>query len=387
MRLSHFEHFGPRCPACVWRAREQDLARAPLFDCAPLPRLVIEKVEASEGKGDALIVHGVLRCVDGTCGERFPIVDGVPIIVANVRELIERDGDALLRRTDLPEGVEGFIAAATGPGGKFDRARLYTGAYAWDHYGRGEGAGGEGGNAVRVLRRLVEMGGVRPESLGPDARMLDVGCATGGVSFELGAMTQEGLVLGVDTHLGMLRVAQRALRTGEAVYPLRREGVVYDRVHVAVDARRMAQAHRVDFWCCDAMALPMESAAVDACVALHTLDAVASPAGLLAELSRVTRDRGRVLLASPFDWTQSVTAMENWLGGHSEHAAHRGEGAGVLEMLLSGGAPAQSGIDRLRALARDDMEWRVRLYARAMTHYRTHLVACEVACEVREPMA
>jgi SAM-dependent methyltransferase len=375
----------------VWRAREQDLSRAPRFDCAALPRLEIEGVEETDG--DALIVYGVLRCVDGACGARFPIIDGVPMIVANVRDLIERDGDALLRRTDLPEGVEGFIAAAMGPGGKFDRARLYTGAYAWDHYGSGGGAGGEGGDAVRVLRRLVEMGGglgVGSE-VGGVGGVIDAGCATGGVSLELGAMVGEAsdraLVLGVDMHLGMLRVAQSALRTGEVVYPLRREGLVYDRVRVAVDARRMAHAGRVDFWCCDAMALPIASASVDACVTLHTLDAVASPAGLLAELSRVTRDKGRVLLASPFDWTQSVTAMENWLGGHSEHAPHRGEGASVLEMLLSGGASGielgGSGIDRLRVIARGDMEWRVRLYARAMTHYRTHMIACEV----REPMA
>lgn len=397
MRLSHFEHFAPRCPACIWRSRELDLARAPTFDCAQLAPLSLERIESREGSSNALILEGVLRCEDAACAARYPIIDGVPMILANVREVIKRDSAMILRRDDLSETIESFIAACVGPGGEFDRARLYTGAYAWDHYGTGAGGacagaggGGSGGDAARVLRRLIQLaGGLHPRSPGS---VIDAGCATGGVSFELGAILAESerdaapnqaLVLGVDMHLGMLRVAQSALRTGEVIYPLRREGVVYDRMRVPVDARRMAHAPRVDFWCCDAMALPFAGASVDACVTLHTLDAVGSPAGLLAELSRVTKDKGRVLLASPFDWTQNVTPMENWLGGHSEHAPHRGEGASVLDMLLSGAAPAGSGIDRLRILARDDMEWRVRLYARAMTHYRTHLLACEV----RSPQA
>lgn len=389
MRLSHFEQFAPRCPACVWRARGADAARAARYDCAGLAPLVIEAIEEREGSGGDggdVIVHGVLRCEEPACGARFPIVDGVPIIVANVRELIARDGEALLRRTDLPSGVEGYIAEAMGPGGAFDRGRLYSGAYAWDHYGVGgdalSRAGGAGGDAVRVLRRLVEMSGVRLESMGRDARVLDVGCATGGVAFEVGTMMHDGLVLGVDVHLGMLRMAQRALRTGVVEYPLRHEGVVYERVRVAVEARRMARAHRVDFWCCDAMAMPIPSGSVDACVGLHTLDAVASPAGLLSELSRVTKDAGRVLLATPFDWTQSVTPMEHWLGGHAAHASHGGDGARVLEWLLGGGGAEAgvlgSGIERMRIIATDDVEWRVRLHARAMTHYRTHLLACEV---------
>lgn len=394
MRLSHFEHFAPRCPACIWRSRELDLARAPTFDCAQLPPLTLDRIESREGLNNALIVEGMLRCEDAACAARYPIIDGVPMILANVREVIKRDAAMILRRDDLSEHTESFVAACVGPGGELDRARLYTGAYAWDHYGNG---GGNGGDAARVLRRLIEMGGgLGAGNVGGVGGAIDAGCATGGVSFELGAMLAEAehdaatnhaepnqaLVLGVDMHLGMLRVAQSALRTAEVVYPLRREGLVYDRVHVPVDARRMAHAPRVDFWCCDAMALPIASASVGTCVTLHTLDAVPSPAGLLSELSRVTKNNGRVLLASPFDWTLAVTPVENWLGGHSEHAPHRGDGASVLDMLLSGAAPSGSGIDRLRILARDDMEWRVRLYARAMTHYRTHLLACEVREQV-----
>lgn len=380
MRLRHFDEFAPRCPACVWRARGEDVARAAGFDCVGLTPLELERIESREGagpNGGGIVVHGVLRCRDRACQSRYPVIDGVPMIVANVRELLQRDGvSGLMMRSDLPSGVEAYVAEALGQDGAFDRERLYAGAYAWDHYGTG--AANEGDDAVRVMRRLVAMG-----KQGVGARVLDVGCATGGVGFELGAMTgdagKHGLVLGIDMHLTMLRVAQGALRTGVAVYPLRREGVVYDRVRVAVGRDRMANAERVDFWCVDALVMPIASGRVDTCVALHTLDSVGSPAGLLAEMARVTRSTsGRVLLASPFDWTQRVTPMEHWLGGHASGAPHGGESASVLEWLLGGGAPRGSGLDRLRILERDDMEWRVRLYARGSTHYRTHLLACEV---------
>jgi len=412
MRLSHFEHFAPRCPACVWRARGADPSRAPVFDCAPMPALALERIESREGAGSdggGVIVHGALRCLD--CGERFPIIDGVPVIVADVNEQLRRHSGAILRRRDLPSGIEDLVSEAIGPDDASARTMLYTSAYAWDHYGVGgvggaSGSGDDGreehGDAVRVLRRLTEMAGNCLGGARGVQRVLDVGCATGGASFELGAMVGElacesgsasgpgseselggGLVLGIDMHLAMLRVAQASLRTGVAEYALRHEGVVYSRVRAAVEARRMRQAHRVDFWCCDALCMPFASASIDACASLHTLEAVANPAGLLSELARVTRggeegQGGRVLLATPFDWTQSVTAMEHWLGGRAAHAPHGGDGASVLEWLLREGAPSGSGIDRLRVMERDDMNWRVRLYARATTHYRTHLLACEV---------
>ncbi len=451
MRISHFERFAPRCPICVNQARQSDLTNAVSFDPARLPRLVLHEVYHAETTLDLheIIVHGVLRCAEQSCQAEFPIIDGIPIVLANARETIAFSAGAIFKRADLPEPIEAMlgdclgsstglangggsvVGGGSGGGGAwFDRARLYAGAYASDHYGmqidHAEASSKSQSNAqwnaqsngytstlksstsygaaARIMERLVHMAGgfggrlVHGQAVGADTRsfaidVIDIGCATGGVCLRLAELlgddlsatakqrNADALVLGIDINIGMLRIAQWVIRTGLAKYPLRREGLVYDHQEVQISPMARAHAHRVDFWCCDALALPIASRSVAACVALNTLDSVASPVGLLAELARVTQTKGRVLLASPFDWNASVTPVENWLGGHSQRAEHAGESARVLAMLLSNGDDSTRGVGvlaQLRVLARDDMDWAVRLHARATTIYKTHLLACEV---------
>ena len=102
------------------------------------------------------------------------------------------------------------------------------------------------------------------------SRALDLGCSVGRTSFEL-AKRSDGLVLGVDLHLPMLRLARRVLETGTVSYARRRVGIVYDRrdFDVAFD-----DADRVDFWACDAMALPFRDAGFGHAMALNVLDCV-----------------------------------------------------------------------------------------------------------------
>ena len=63
---------------------------------------------------------------------------------------------------------------------------------------------------------------------------------------------EDTLVLGVDIHLALLRLARRAA-AGVLSYPRRRIGIVYDRRRFPVP---LPGADRVDFWACDALALP-----------------------------------------------------------------------------------------------------------------------------------
>ena len=193
-----------------------------------------------------------------------------------------------------------------------------------------------------------------------------LGCGAGRTTFDLAARHPEALVLGIDVNLALLRLAHGAMR-GRICYPRRRIGLVYDRRAFAVD---LPAAARVDFWACDAAALPFEPGAAALIAALNLLDCVPDPAALLAALGTALRPGGRLLLATPYDWATRATQVEGWIGGHSQ----RGEDGGAAE-------------PRLRALLGDlrvlgevaAFPWATRLHARSAVAYRSHLLAAQRA--------
>ena len=353
MKLSHFNAFAPICPVCRQGGREAALVIADVADGC-----------------DIAITAGMLHCVSSR--HEYPILDGIPLIVPQVATLIAERGVELLLRDDLPASLESLIGDAIGPESWFDMMRQVQSTYAWDGYGDLDPdevvspGGPVPGAARRCLSALLALAGPRAGM----TRLLDLGCAAGRTSFDLAERHPEALVLGADIHLGLLRIAQRAT-TGQIAYPRRRIGLVYDRRRFDVALEGTA---RVDFWACDAMALPFRDAQADLCVGLNLLDCVPNPRALLESLARITRPEGHVLLSTPYDWSTRATPLANWLGGHSQRAEHQGAGEAFLHALLNGApdhAVAGLGLHAEQA----DFAWHTRLHERSAVQYRTHLMA------------
>lgn len=222
MRRRHFETLRPLCPVCRRRGGENALAIA----------------DAVREDGDA-IVEGRLQCPAGDCLREYPIVDGVPLLIADLRAWMNANALQVLVREDLSPELESLIGDACGPGSAFDANRLHLSSYARDHYGDLDPDGAAAGSlVVALLARALELAGGLP-----DGPVIDVGCAVGRTSFEL-ARRCKGLVLGIDLNFAMLRLANRLLHQGEVRYDRRRIGVVYDRRRFPA---RFAGSERVDF--------------------------------------------------------------------------------------------------------------------------------------------
>jgi SAM-dependent methyltransferase len=377
VRLSHFTAFAPVCPVCVRAGRSA-------------PKLVIAAVAAGSA---AEVTAGTLHCPG--CRHEYPVVDGIPLIVPELRRLLGERGIELLLRDDLDTASESLIGDAIGPDSWLDGIRQTQSTYGWDGYGdldpaesfSADGPVPDGslhdglrpGAARRCLARLLELAPAAADA----SRMLDLGCAVGRTSFDLADAHPQALVLGIDIHLGLLRLAHAAAR-GSVCYPRRRIGLVYDRRRFAV---AFAGAARVDFWACDALALPFAPAVAELCLALNLLDCVLDPRRLLQGMADATAPGGRILLATPYDWSTRATPLEAWLGGHSQRAAHGGAGEAFLHALI-GDAPdadpfladpppadphAVQGLARIAEQA--EWPWATRLHARSAVQYRTHLLA------------
>ena len=345
MREAHFEAFRPVCVRCRSLGRGE-------------PALALTAFHRDGGD----VVDGMLTCRE--CHYEYPILRGVPFLVADVRDHVGRHLADLRAGDDLSEYAESVIGDCAGPDGDFGRNRLYLSSYGLSHWGDIEPAIPGGAGLVPVIGAALELAGeVR-------GRWADLGCSLGRASFELAARTGAP-VLGVDINLSMLRAARRIAIDGRLRHPLRRVGVVYGRREAELDH---AERSRVDFWYADATSLPFAGAALDGALSLNVLDAVQWPLAHLHELARVLVPDGRAIVASPYDWTVPVTPLEGWLGGHSQRGPLGGSSAAELRRILTRDARPGGAPDLFIDAERPDVSWRTPMHERAHVEYRLDMV-------------
>lgn len=356
MKRRHFEALQPICPSC----RVQQIGDFPL---------ALAWVAREEGD---TVLEGALECSNQSCRLEYPILDGLPVLVPDARAYLADHLFHLVLREDLDPRIESLLGECAGPGSAFDTTRVHLSSYASDHYGefevRHDADANESrpGSIARVWRTVRQL--VPTPAGGPS---IEVGCSVGRVAFEIAEETQD-LVLGVDLNASMLRLAQRALRTGAVSYPVRTAGLLYERRNCDLPFR---SRDRVDFWIADGAALPFSSGTFARAVALNVIDAVASPLDLIRSMIDGLRPGGEILLATPYDWSSAVTHPAAWIGGHSPRAPGSGSGAEVLRALLTPGAHPAS-LDGVRILGElGDVPWTVRMHERAHCAYRLHAMA------------
>ena len=353
MKRTHFDAIAPVCAVC----RQSDIE-------SPLVISRILREDASD------ILEGILQCSRIGCQREYPILDGIPLLVPALRAYVSQNIFPILRRSDFSDVIESILGDCCGPGSALDQTRQHLSSYAWGHYSDMDPLESKG--LKLSLVELLELGLTLAGPLGPGP-ILDAGCAVGRSSFEL-AERQERLVLGIDVSFSMLQVASRALRTGQIRYPRRRVGLVYDERVFPVHFQR---PDLVDFWVCDALALPFPKSAFSLVTSLNLLDCLSSPHDHLVSIGQALAPGGRAILCTPYDWSPGATSIEGWIGGHSQRGPQGGDSAAALRALLTPNAHPAS-IDQLELVAdAGTLPWRVRLHDRSMVEYATHLVVAE----------
>ncbi|KRT56427.1 class I SAM-dependent methyltransferase [endosymbiont of Ridgeia piscesae] len=355
MRLSHFEALAPICPRCRLKS-------------AQAHPLVVATVEQQLQEQ---VIEGILHCSNPACQLEYPIIDGIPIIVPNVRQYLADNLFYLTLRSDLSPVMASMLGDAAGPGTPFDSNRQYLSTYTWDAYGKYDPAEPESQQGVSpgAVKRCLSAGMELLPRI-PEGPAIDLGCAVGGATFEL-ALHTNGLVIGIDKNFSLLQLAQRVLREGTVSYPRRRIGIVYDQREFPVP---VTDAERVDFWACDALELPFADATFGLAVGLQLVDSVNSPTALLEETARSLRSSGAMIMATPYDWSPAVTPLESWIGGHSQRGSNAGAAEPLLRSLLTPEAHPQSvkGMQLTNEIT--NFPWHTRIHDRSIMQYRAHLV-------------
>jgi SAM-dependent methyltransferase len=328
----------------------------------------------SVSKEDSVSVfEGVLMCSNSQCLREYPIIDGLPIIVADLRSYITTNY-ALLYRSDLSGITESIIGDCMGPGSIFDATRQHLSTYCFNHYGDFSApeltaSSERPGSVAALLDHAVNMTDICKVK----GASIDTGCACGRTTFEL-ARKSDDIVLGVDLNFGLLQKAAEVLNTHSISYPLRRTGMVYQKMsHQA----NFGRTENVDFWVCDATNLPFVDEAFELAVSFNLLDSMTSPFDHLKELARILADKGKVLLCSPYDWSPNATAVEAWIGGHSQRAKGQGLSENVLRSLFAGGEHPYAIKELAIAAEEHDVPWTLRIHDRSIMQYMVHLITLQ----------
>lgn len=359
MRIGHFESLKPICPRC--KIEQQTVAPLNIADIARQTK--------------DTILEGHLICSNSQCQTVYPIIDGIPVIVHPVRKYFNDNFYHVTVRDDLSTLSESILGDLAGPGAEFNSIRHYLSAYAFDHYGDqapenefgNQQPGTKPGSVVNCLHAGFSI--IDNTISGP---ALDIGCAVGRSTFEVATRTGE-LTLGIDLNFSLLRLAQTVLLEGRVQFPLKRTGIVYDQHEFDV---HMPNRNNVDFWACDASALPFDSEHFNFISALNVLDTVNSPVAFLKSIDDALATNGALLLSTPYDWSPPVP-LQNWLGGHSQYQTHKGNSETVLRQHL---APDQKSPLNLKLTMTAEIEhhpWQVRVHNRRTATYDTHIIACK----------
>jgi len=281
------------------------------------------------------------------CGRRYPVVDGVPIVMAEPGEFLRGEMATIVERDMAPD-----VAAALVEHGPDDvpYARLleHLSIYLDAHWGdRAEPAPDGVAAEPWALRPIVE----RIRALPKARAAIELGCSVGRVLAEMPAES----VYGLELQFGAVRRARRLL-AGERVSYARR---MIGRSYAAASASGIKSD--VTLVCGDAMDAPFVPGAFDRVVALNMLDSVAHPRQLLAVVDALCEVGGEIVLASPYAWQSSVMQEHERFGG--------ADPAGALREIVAGGLSMSYAI-----VEEAEVPWTLRRDARSSVTYRTHYV-------------
>tara|TARA_R100000027_G_scaffold38198_2_gene28190 strand:+ start:20257 stop:21012 length:756 start_codon:yes stop_codon:yes gene_type:complete len=158
------------------------------------------------------------------------------------------------------------------------------------------------------------------------ARGLEVGCAVGRSSFEMARFCEE--VVGIDYSEKFIATANRLKSGGRLHYQLPMQG---ERTReFTAEAPEGVDVSRLSFQVGDAHQIDENLGEFDWVLGANLLCRLHHPRRFLAQLPRLVKPGGLLVLNSPFTWMQEHTDPSEWIGGQADGA----ESADVLKKIL-----------------------------------------------------
>ncbi len=160
--------------------------------------------------------------------------------------------------------------------------------------------------------------------LGGRRRALDLGCAVGRSSLELGRTFDE--VIGIDFSERFIAAARQMAEQRRAVVRAPREGAAFDEFRLELPSD--LSTGPVRFESGDACNLRPDLGQFDLVLMANLIDRLPDPARCLARLPELISSGGWMIITSPYTWLEEYTPRAQWLDG-----AGRGTLAALGDLL------------------------------------------------------
>ena len=262
------------------------------------------KLSASVIKeSESEIISGRLIC--GNCNRRYPVDDGLAVLLPSSGEKISRDKSY------------------------YEESETVS-SYLWSHYADTFGDP-EANDIFSVFSRIL------PEFSSADLA-LDLGCAVGRFTFEISRKC--GFCIGLDSSTSFIEAARRLAADNEINITLKTEGSLQEEKTITLPLAW--DREKVEFIVADVLAAPFPQALFSQVTSLNLLDKVGDPMKHLRQVNRLAKQsEAWFLFADPFSWSKEYSPEEAWLGGRTE-GAFAGRGIdNVRDLLTDEAGPIQ----------------------------------------------
>ncbi len=163
---------------------------------------------------------------------------------------------------------------------------------------------------------------------------LDLGCATGRLSFELAKEYDE--VTGIDFSARFIQVGVELQRHGKIAYERHEEGCLTSlQEHSLKEFGLDGVKEKVSFWQGDACNLKPHFTGYDLIVATNLIDRLYEPRLFLDTVYERVNKGGLLVLTSPYTWLEEHTKKEHWLGGYKDASGKEVHTFDTLQVILS----------------------------------------------------
>jgi SAM-dependent methyltransferase len=281
-----------------------------------LPREIKLALKVGERSGDD-VLEGVLVCHE--CDARYLVADGIAY-------LFPLTSDAAETRQS-----------------KYQREEVIS-SYLWAHFADLL-EDPDSSDSYEKWAAQVDAGG---------GLALDIGCAVGRFTFELGLKSD--LAIGLDSSVGFIRVARELLMNRRTAFGLILEGRLVEIRIIALPD--YWDTNKVEFIVGNALALPFPHDCFSFVSSLNLVDKLPKPLKHLEEIDRVARRNGsQFLFSDPFSWSSDICDEKEWLGG-STSGEYAGPGLENVARILEEGIGTTALPWRLGA--RGGIWWKIR---------------------------
>lgn len=173
-------------------------------------------------------------------------------------------------------------------------------------------------SALNFPKRVCEFARAELGSKFSGERALDVGCAVGRASFELGKDFRN--VLGLDYSKSFIDAANQLAKGDSLEFSYAEQGEISKRSAASLKALGLKTDSKFNFQVADACALSDELGEFDFILAANLICRLPDPVKFLEKVPSLLQAGGHILITSPYTWIEEITPKANWIGAHENEA-------------------------------------------------------------------